>query len=157
MLLLKSIQQQLLCKILYNKLAVRSTTNTLLKNQTFVADFLIEGYEYPFLKKEQLIAPFVKPFKAAIILRKLFTIKEATPLVFNAGDHDLTIIIMVFVLRSVKFEFRLLQSDMTTHLLRTTECSSENDTPCFSTPVKIWSVKLLPNVIGFLYLFDSIT
>ena len=46
-----------------NKLAVSSTTDTLLENQVFVDVFLIEEYEYAALWKELLIAPFVERFK----------------------------------------------------------------------------------------------
>ena len=35
-----------------NKLAVSSTTDTLLKNQIFVDVFLVEDYEYNALRKE---------------------------------------------------------------------------------------------------------
>ena len=91
MLLLQSIQQQLLGKVLSNKLSVSSTTDTLLKNQTFVAGFLTEDYEHPFLRKEQFIALFVKSFKTATILRTPFTFKETAPLVFNEGDLDLKV------------------------------------------------------------------
>ena len=50
-----------------NKLAVRSTTDTLLKNKIFVEAFLIEDYEYNALRKELLVAPFIEHFKTTTL------------------------------------------------------------------------------------------
>ena len=50
-----------------NKLAVSSTTDTLLKNHIFVDTFLIEDYEYNALRKELLVAPFVEHFKTTAL------------------------------------------------------------------------------------------
>ena len=55
--------QQLLAKIITNKLAVSCTTDTFLKNQTFVDAFETEDYECAALRKELLIARFVERFK----------------------------------------------------------------------------------------------
>ena len=55
--------QQLLGKIITNKLAVSCTADTFLKNQIFVDVFETEDYEYAALRKELLIARFVERFK----------------------------------------------------------------------------------------------
>ena len=55
--------QQLLGKIISNKLAVSSTMDTLLKSQIFVDIFEIENYKYAALRKKLLISTFVERFK----------------------------------------------------------------------------------------------
>lgn len=57
------VYQQLFGKSITIKLAVKSTLNTLLKNQIFVDVFEIKNNWYAALRKELLIAIFVECFK----------------------------------------------------------------------------------------------
>ena len=67
----QNVSQQLVDKSITNKLKVSSSTNALLKNQMFVDVFLIEDCENVPLRKELLIAPFVKHFKTTTLINKL--------------------------------------------------------------------------------------
>ena len=55
--------QQLLGKVITNKLTVSSSTDTLLKNQIFGDVFEEEDHKYAALRKELLIAPIVEHLK----------------------------------------------------------------------------------------------